>query len=262
VDGKSDVLEMEEDDWTPHPDGDDLAIALIDLPLEKHRYFPIDIHTFLHRDNLLSVGAGDDTFMVGRFVNHDGKQRNTPSLRFGSIAMLPFEKIRLQSGHMQEAYLVETRSISGYSGSPVFVYKPVQRTISTPVSRYSTEYIESHTPSITDLVGHPILLGIDCGHVMDFNELLTAEGKPHGYGWKVEANTGMAIVIPAWRLEDFLDSEKFVMQRHQKDKEYREKKEAEKQSSHVAFDIKVPEDFTSESYQEVLKRASRKIKPD
>jgi len=263
IDDEIDVLELDQHDWIPHPAGDDLAVAPIDLPEDKHSYIPIDTGGFVHRDSFLSIGAGDDTFMVGRFINHAGKQRNTPSLRFGSIAMMPFDKVKLQSGYMQEAFLVETRSISGYSGSPVFVYRPIQQTTTIPPSPYSPYSDETYSKSITDLVGHPALLGIDCGHVLNYDEVLDATGKAHQYGWKVASNTGMAIVIPAWRLEDLLDTEELIMQRKQKDKKYQEEKEAEKQSSTVAFDVKKPESFTQEDYQEALKRASRKIsQPD
>lgn len=260
IDDKIDVLELEEDDWIPHPDGDDLMVAPIELPEYKHSYHPITTEIFVRRFSPTTlVGAGDDVFMVGRFISHAGKQRNTPSLRFGSIAMLPFEKVRLQSGYEQEAFLVETRSISGYSGSPVFVYKPIQQTATIPPSPNDPYAGETHITSISDPVGYPLLLGIDCGHVRDRQPILNAEGKAHQYGWHVEINTRMAIVIPAWRLYDLLNKPEFVMAREEKDKKYREEKEAEKQSSSVAYDVAKPDVFTAESYEEALKRASRKI---
>jgi hypothetical protein len=127
VDGKTTILELSQDDWIAHPEGDDLAVLPLALsPETEHEYFPISSYRFLNRESIGAFGgfgAGDDTFMVGRFITHAGKQRNTPSLRFGSIAMLPFDKVKLE-GHMQEAFLVETRSMSGYSGSPVLFIDP------------------------------------------------------------------------------------------------------------------------------------------
>ena len=260
IDGSWDVLELEVDDWIPHPGGDDLVVAPIELPEGKHRYFPIHTETHLHRHNLGGVGAGDDTFMIGRFVSHEGAQRNTPSLRFGNIAMLPFEEIRLVDGHMQEAFLVETRSLSGYSGSPVFVYQAIEEKMRVPLGRNSIQYVETQTRSITSLVGYCKLLGIDCGHVLHYEDVLDASLK--ATGWKVQSNTGMAIVIPAWRLYDLLHTEALTMQRKQKDKEYEEKAKAEKQESRVASDIKKPEGFSADDYQEALKRASRKIESE
>lgn len=267
IDDEIDVLELEQDDWILHPEGDDLAVAAIDLPNGRHKYHPLDPGEFITRYDVTGLGAGDDTFMVGRFISHAGRQRNTPSLRFGSIAMLPFEKVRLENGFMQEAFLVETRSISGYSGSPVFVYRPTQKTTAFNIPNvhptwedpYAEKYKEFEVTSITDPVGRPALLGIDCGHVRNREPILNAEGKPHQYGWHVETNTGMAIVIPAWRLYDLLNKPEFVMAREEKDKKYREEKEAEKQSSSVAFDVAKPDDFTADDYMEALKRASRKV---
>ena len=196
IDGEQDIIPLEHGDWIPHPDGDDLAVVPIDLPENKHRYYAVNSWSFVKKVNAFSdFGAGDDTFMVGRFFSHSGKQRNTPSLRFGNIAMLPFEKVKLDDGFMQEAFLVETRSISGFSGSPVFVYEPTSET------RLLDGGWESS--GISDLVGRPRLLGIDCGHVPKHEKIIDKAGDPHP-DWKVNANTGMAIVIPAWRLDDLL----------------------------------------------------------
>ena len=245
IDGQQDIIPLKHEDWIPHPDGDDLAVVAIDLPKHKHRYYAVTNYSFVKQVNAFSdYGAGDDTFMVGRFINHSGKQRNTPSLRFGSIAMLPFEKVKLYDGFMQEAFLVETRSISGFSGSPVFVYEPRGSSFITESGRES---------SITDLVGRPRLLGIDCGHVPKHEKIIDGAGNPHS-DWKVNANTGMAIVIPAWRLDDLLYRPELVMQRRKKEEQDRKQKEEE---AKVVPDVENPEPpFTRESYKEVLRSAS------
>ena len=67
----------------------------------------------------MNIGIGDEAIAIGRFINHDGNQRNQPSVRFGAIAQMPKDKIRTDTGE-QDAFLVEIKSISGYSGSPVF----------------------------------------------------------------------------------------------------------------------------------------------
>jgi len=261
LDDKTDVLELDYHDWIPHPEGDDLVVAPLDLPQHKYSYFPIGSELFVDQRAVTSqdIGAGDDTFMVGRFVNHAGQQRNTPSLRFGSIAMLPFEKVKLgkeANYHMQEAFLVETRSISGFSGSPVFVYRPSEIEAAIPPGEDSFETRYKYITTISELVGHVNFLGIDCGHVPKYERVVNGALTPHPQGWKVAANTGMAIVIPAWRLLELLNTPELVMQRKQKDKKYQEEKEAEES---VALDLETPEPLTKESYEEVLKRASRKI---
>jgi len=251
IDGEQDVIPLEHGDWIPHPDGDDLAVVPIDLPENKHRYYAVNSWSFVKKVNAFSdFGAGDDTFMVGRFFSHSGKQRNTPSLRFGSIAMLPFEKVKLgpeANEYMQEAFLVETRSISGFSGSPVFVYEPSGKTTFHPDAGYESR--------ITDLVGRPRLLGIDCGHVPKYEKIVNGALTPDPQGWKVNVNTGMAIVIPAWRLDDMLYRPELVMQRKQKEEQERKEQEAEET---VVSDVEeMP--FTRESYEDVLRRASLKV---
>jgi hypothetical protein len=226
--GKPDVLELEHHDWIPHPEGDDLAIAPIELPDRKHDYYPIDSYRSFVRSDDVNMGggasdiaAGDDTFMVGRFISHEGKQRNTPTLRFGSIAMLPFDKVRLANGYMQEAFLVETRSLSGYSGSPVFVYRPAQQTTAIPPSPDNPYAGDTYATSITNLVGQPTLLGIDCGHIPRPNKVVDASGAAHPEGWTVESNTGIAVVVPAWRLNDLLNDKDLALKREQIDKQRR-----------------------------------------
>jgi hypothetical protein len=46
--------------------------------------------------------------MVGRFINHEGKQRNLPALRYGNIAMMPLEPIiQQETGITQESFFVK-----------------------------------------------------------------------------------------------------------------------------------------------------------
>jgi hypothetical protein len=50
---------------------------------------------------------------------HEGRQKNSPTARFGNIAQMPNEPVIIKRFE-QECFLVEARSIGGYSGSPVF----------------------------------------------------------------------------------------------------------------------------------------------
>jgi hypothetical protein len=126
--GQSDSLEVGQDAWILDPRGHDLAVCHLALAHDLHRFTAISTDIFL-TESIISewgIGVGDDAFMVGRFINHEGKQCNTPTARFGSISMMPQETIR-HDGHDEVSFLVEVRSISGYSGSPIFVYLPQER---------------------------------------------------------------------------------------------------------------------------------------
>jgi hypothetical protein len=60
-----------------------------------------------------NYGLGDEVFMVGRLLDHDGREVNSPSIRTGIISMFP-------CAATEDEMLVECRSLWGYSGSPVF----------------------------------------------------------------------------------------------------------------------------------------------
>ncbi len=66
---------------------DDLAILRIPLDKQHHKWKAINRIWFLTQNDIPSegIGPGDDTFVVGRFINHEGAQKNLPTLRFGTI---------------------------------------------------------------------------------------------------------------------------------------------------------------------------------
>lgn len=211
------ILEFEYTDWIHHPDGDDVAVCPIDFPANHYSIRFIDRDKYFvtpTRIRYFDIGVGDATFMVGRFISHEGKQRNTPSVRFGNIAMMAEEPLRHPRGHMQESFLVETRSIGGFSGSPVFVYIP----------NYENRFEEEPKGVVR-------LLGIDWGHLPfqsfdpyhPFDKVVDARGTPHPDGWRVASNTGMAAVVPAWKLDELLNTPDLVRQRKQDDEELLEK---------------------------------------
>lgn len=101
---------------------------------------------------------------------------------------MPGEKIRLDDGSEQESFLVEAKSISGYSGSPVFVYIP-------PFDGFT-----GGRASVSMARG-PWLLGVDHCHLFMKEPLRDAAGQVLGRSF-VRSNTGMMGVVPAWRLQE------------------------------------------------------------
>jgi hypothetical protein len=184
---------------------DDLAIALLRLPSGKYQTYPIPIEKTVTRNmverNL--IGAGDDVFMVGRFRGHDGKERNTPAIRFGNIAMLPHELVSQLPArkHDQESYIVEMRSISGFSGAPVFVYDSADAlpNWARDEAGYGTKLL-----ALEDSNPFLFLLGINWGHLQAKEYLV---------------HSSMAGVVPGWQLLDLLDSEEARIQRKERDQE-------------------------------------------
>src|SRR5205823_82762 len=62
---------------------------------------------------------------IGLFVDHDGVTTNVPSARFGNISMLPNKNATIEqpTNYRGESYVVDMHSRTGFSGSPVFVYR-------------------------------------------------------------------------------------------------------------------------------------------
>jgi hypothetical protein len=125
-DGATDVLELSRDDWVHHQYGDDLAVCPLEFSLDTHKFSLLARDWFLTKEEMdeYDIGPGDDVFMAGRFVQHEGRQRNTPVVRFGNLSMMPYEPVTNMRGIKQESFIVEMRSLSGFSGSPVFALIP------------------------------------------------------------------------------------------------------------------------------------------
>lgn len=213
-DGFTDVIEPLH--WFRHPDGDDLAVAPIGLSAEHHRFAAIPVSECLSGPDdtvtrvldepgspTVALGPGDDVFFVGRFIRHDGVQQNQPTARFGHLALM-LTSVLLESGIKQEGFLVEGRSLSGYSGSPVFVYRMPYGAV---IGDGELQDIRQHK-----------LLGVDCAHLKDFRPVLLSDKKAeatdeNGGPMYVEQNSGMVAVIPSWKLLELLDSEELTQMR-------------------------------------------------
>lgn len=238
LDMKLDVIPSEPDAWMFHPDGDDIAVMPIETMDGKFRWFSVGIEHFITHDILddYHVGPGDETFLIGRLVTAAGSQRNTPVVRFGNLSMMadPAEPVTLGTGMEQEAFLVECRSLSGFSGSPVFVQTTQAyfgerlpkrfRQPSTPPSGPGVAKVTVTYKGMEGTFG-PWLLGIDCAHVPLCKAVYEADHRTKAQaGYIVEANTGIACVIPAWRIFDLLNESELIKARRRDDVEISKKK--------------------------------------
>ncbi len=203
IEGGVDILDLKPGDWETH-NRHDLAAAHLDLSPIKHRVFFLQTGGFLTKESIAryGIGPGDDTALVGRFAYADGRLTNQPSVRFGKIAMNLGDPIRQASGHLQESFLVETHSIGGYSGSPVFVYF------------HPLAYRSMPRPADSPAGVTISLLGVDWGHLpTKWVPVTNRSGDKHLEGWGIQQNTGMMGVVPAWHILDLLEAETFMKQR-------------------------------------------------
>lgn len=195
--GQTDVLDRSVHDWLPHPGGDDVSVSYLraaDLRDFKYQTVPLD--RFVGYENAFpdnerdrrygrNVWIGAPCFMVGRLINHEGRQQNTPAVRFGTLSMLPLEPVwNAAAGKPQDSFLVEVHSIGGFSGAPVFMGDP--------------RNFEG---------GLSWLLGVDWGHVPVKEYVYTkdAMGEIRRTDSYVLANSGQATVLPAWKVRELLD---------------------------------------------------------
>lgn len=236
------VHELDPSDWESHPDGDDIAISpvpYLEFGEQVHAaYVEQEIFLLGTADAAMpNVGIGDDTFMIGKYVHHAGISQNHPSVRFGNISIMPNPNERIYVAgrkFYQESYCVDMRSVEGYSGSPVFVYR----------SRPS------------GMIARPQqmiwkLLGIHWGAV---KEKATPKSK------KGTIHTGINYVVPSWKLQELLMIKKFVDQR-KKDDEALEKKQAAAIGNAVLdSSMPMPKSKHEKDFDRLLKRAVRRQK--
>jgi hypothetical protein len=50
------------------------------------------------------------------------------------------------------------------------------------------------------------LLGVDWAHIWDWDPVCGVDRKPLSSGQQIEMNTGIASIVPAWKLRDLLDN--------------------------------------------------------
>ena len=157
------------------------------------------------------INAAEDVFMVGRFVDYDGAETSTPSFRFGNISILD-AKIEQETGFRGRSVVVDMHSRTGYSGSPVFVYR-------TAGSRFID-------PGLFVGGGHTLaILGIHWGQfperweIKDKSSNSTKSAAEQASlikdGKYVDGLSGMTCVVPAAAIIKLLDHPELKAMRDQ-----------------------------------------------
>jgi hypothetical protein len=185
--------------WFFHPDETvDVAILpMASIRLREYDYQDISTNLFLTsaRSQEYEIGSGDDVFTIGLFAPFIGTQRFTPIVRTGVIAMMPEGRIHHPKFGSMEAYLTESRSLGGLSGSPVFVRDTVT------VQGVNKEGIPR--PFSAPAGFH--LLGLLSGHWDATAERNGSEG----------LNMGISLVVPATKILEALFSPELTALREQ-----------------------------------------------
>lgn len=212
---------------------------------------------------------GSDIVVVGRFSAVSGREKNIPIPRAGIVSAVPDEKkrdtFRDSEGFIykleQEVFVAEMRSISGYSGSPVFfndsdvqrsphmeddpirkIYRRTRHNRSLGSIRDMPAMLSDLEELYNDLMrldeadhppSKPLLLGVDCGQILHKSPIVDQHGKPISIPSEIEHEpdiklhhktpTAMATIVPSWRLVELLNLTEIQEMRKSKEQEYNEK---------------------------------------
>ena len=71
------IIHSTTDGWIHRPDGDDIAILSVNFEYDEVKAKGIPEEWFATKEKIerYKIGPGDEAFMVGRFVNHEGNKR-------------------------------------------------------------------------------------------------------------------------------------------------------------------------------------------
>ncbi|MBX4949594.1 trypsin-like peptidase domain-containing protein [Rhizobium binae] len=136
--------------------------------------------------DLRQYWVGDEIYILGLHVNEGNTGNNDPRARFGYLSGWNV-KATQGNGHEGNVLIGDVRSRSGFSGSPVFAFRP-------------------HESDPTASKQH--LIGIHSGQ---FPERIEVTGTAEKF--MANISSGMTIMVPSWKLRSFLQEPTFVAQR-------------------------------------------------
>jgi hypothetical protein len=258
--GEPYVLPGTSADWYPHPDGDDVAIRPLGA-VPDHAYWYVPDQLLLSRADLspeerpYQIAPGDDCLMVGRYINREQRQFDRPVVRFGNLAMLPEVVYQEERSFDQESFLVDMRSQAGFSGSPVFVYYEAEGWRALPPMPDLPEIDDFEEPEervkaadariealeqrvagrhSSGIMGKTWLLGVEWGHLPVWENVYDGDQKIG----RMRVSSGMAGVVPAWKLADLLNEKDIQMARDKTEKQL-----AERDEGAAVLDASKPDEF-------------------
>jgi hypothetical protein len=208
--------------WTLHSKSD---LAILRLPLNDadHDTFWIPREQLVTRRRVTLnewtqrgrpiIGEGDEVFYPGLYHLYAGTETLLPVMRSGHIALMPYEPIPIEwtVGKQKrrlsvDAYLIECKSWHGFSGSPAFLYYPVE------------ERIWQMRKGPPDWTRTPLLRADLLGMVSSYWDYALDTQR------RYRANAGLAVVIHADDVDALLDEEGLVTERKKIAKERTDKR--------------------------------------
>jgi hypothetical protein len=254
-------IELADDIWTSGTDSDVAVASLASLPVALDEFdvivIPFDMLSSNDWVAEKELQEGDEIFFASLFEQHPGQERNLPILRFGTIALMPGEKIRVKDIGLVYGYLVEARSWGGHSGSPAFIYLPATR----HAGMLATPSVEGPVDdeSIARAV-MPRLFGLISAH---FNIPTDVKVTGDFFGSAVApVNAGIAVVTPAQKIIDLLMEEELVEDRDKAAREQEEQRPAAEPDTANGVPDSEDEPISRDEFLRDLGRVSRPIEDE
>ena len=208
----------------------DIAVVPVELDPGVHDAVAVPVNCFMQEEYAQEhdIGPGEDVFMIGKFIDHKGASRNVPALRFGNISMAP-APLEQANGNMADSYCIDMHSRSGYSGSPVFVYRTPGYDLGELLGA------EGESSALMSGASLVALLGIHWGQFPEIWEIEPGDKPRHqdeGEGSqplnrnnsRIKGVSGMTCVLPAWYILEVLNMPKLKKKRDIEDARLRQTK--------------------------------------
>ena len=164
--------------------------SLLYHPMTEHSHGPIDV--------------GDEIFIPSLFTPHVGEKRNIPIVRIGHIAARPIESIRWGSPTLP-AYLIETKSLGGTSGAPVFLH------LLPSLPRNTRKFQSTQVGRLVPYALIGMVLGSHSGKYE--NDFVEADDEENLISKDADFNAGISIALPIQAVLDVINSDELKKSR-------------------------------------------------
>ncbi len=232
-DGTAENLYADSANWTHHPDPTvDVSVVVLTIPnMLDYECLYLEQDPFLFKPEEFektNVGVGNFVYTLGLFRLLVGEKRNLVACHFGTISMLPQnERVPVidwtdpdgQRTISVEGYLVESQSLRGLSGAPVFVRPEMNIRFGDafgrdkPILRDGDPNPAQFLPSIAATRDAVRLLGLWQGAWEARPDQVLGLEKKKTADEDIRVPVGMGIVVPYQKILEVLDMPELKDQR-------------------------------------------------
>ncbi len=181
--------------WWHHPTDKSVDAAIFPWGMRgDFATFPLTRFVTDINIKLTGIGIGDEIFIVGLFRKWSGKNRVTPIVRHGHIAMMADEPLPTTNYGSASMHLIEAFSFAGMSGSPVVVRQ---------TSAVQLSSANDFQAKVGMVLGDMYLLGLVHGIYLT-DVAMEVRNSERGQVW----HSGISMVVPSTKIAEILNQPK------------------------------------------------------